>query len=66
MNNQHQINWVPLKRYCELTSESAHTVYCRRSAGIWIDGKQTKKVPGAGVWVNLREVEKWIETSSCL
>lgn len=66
MNNEHQIRWVPLKRYCELTGETAHTIHCRRSSGTWIDGKQSKKVPGGGIWVNLKEVERWIETSSCL
>lgn len=62
-NNNPHIRWVPVKRYCELTGETANAVRVRRCRGIWIDGKHAKAVPGAGVWVNLEEVEKWVESS---
>lgn len=65
MSKEHQVRWVPLKRYCELTGETANTVHVRRSKGIWIDGRHSKKIEGSGIWVNLKEVERWIETSPC-
>lgn len=65
MNQEYQIEWVPLKRYCELTGETANAVHVRRSKGIWIDGRHSKKVAGIGLWVNLREVEKWIAAQPC-
>lgn len=52
--------WVPLGDYLRLyPSETKEAVYTRRSRGFWQDGKHTSLKKGAGLWVNLIEVNKW-------
>lgn len=55
------IEWVKLSKYVEITGDSADSVHARRKAGKWLDGDQCKIVDG-NLWVNLRSVERWVET----
>lgn len=57
----HPIAWVKLKKYEELTGDSAASVHARRRAGKWRDGLQCKVVDEM-LWVNLQAAEKWVET----
>jgi hypothetical protein len=57
----HPITWVKLKKYEELTGDSAASVHARRRAGKWRDGLQCKVVDEM-LWVNLQAAEKWVET----
>jgi hypothetical protein len=61
-----QLIWVKLNRYCELSGESKEAVYTKRKNGIWIDGMQYKRGPDGNVWINLMEVELWIQTDGNL
>lgn len=54
-----RLGGLPLKRYCELTGESANTVYQRVHKKIWISGEQYVKPAGAGLWVLLDGVRAW-------
>jgi hypothetical protein len=54
------ISWVKLERYAEITGDSVDSVNARRKAGKWLEGCQWKLVDGR-IWVNLPEVEKWVE-----
>jgi len=57
----HPVEWVKLRKYVELTGDSAASVHARRRAGKWRDGHQCKVVDDM-LWVNLSAAEKWVET----
>ena len=56
-----QIEWVKLAKYCELTGETRDSVMKKRSSGMFIDGVHCKIAPDGNIWINLAEVEKWVE-----
>lgn len=56
-----QIEWVKLAKYCELTGETRDSVMKKRSSGMFLDGVHCKIAPDSNIWVNLTEVEKWVE-----
>ena len=47
------MKWVMLKKYCQETGDT--------EAGIWADGKHSKVGPNGRIWVNVEEVQKWVE-----
>lgn len=57
----HQVTWVKLRKYSELTGDTAASVHARRRSGKWRDGLQCKVVDDM-LWVNLAAAEKWVET----
>jgi len=57
------MNWFRLKKYCELTGDTENAVKSRRNNGKWAEGKHSKTGPDGKIWVNLKEVEKWVEGS---
>lgn len=60
------MKWVKLKRYCELSGDTPNAVHARRKKGLWLDGIQCKLGPDGNLWVNLDEVEKWVESDSLI
>lgn len=60
------MKWVKLKRYCELSGDTPNAVHARRKKGLWLDGVQCKLGPDGNLWVNLDEVEKWVESDSLI
>lgn len=58
---EHPVTWVKIKKYAELTGDSAASVHARRRSGKWCDGVQCKVVDEM-LWVNLAAAEKWVET----
>ena len=58
---EHPVTWVKIKKYAELTGDTAASVHARRRAGKWCDGIQCKVVDEM-LWVNLAAAEKWVET----
>jgi hypothetical protein len=57
----HPVTWVKVKKYEELTGDSAASVHARRRAGKWRDGLQCKVVDEM-LWINLQAAEKWVES----
>ena len=55
------MKWVMLKKYCQETGDTEDAVRWRRKAGIWADGKHSKVGPNGRIWVNVEEVQKWVE-----
>lgn len=55
------MKWVKLKKYCQDSGDTANAVHAKRKKGIWLDGIQCKIGPDGNVWVNVEEVEKWVE-----
>lgn len=55
------LKWVKLKKYCQDSGDTANAVHAKRKKGVWLDGIQCKIGPDGNVWINLAEVEKWVE-----
>ncbi len=58
------IKWVKLKKYCELSGDTINAVHAKRKKGMWLDEIQTKLGPDGNIWVNLIEVQKWVENGN--
>lgn len=62
MNEQEAIDrlgGLPLKRYCEISGESANTIYQRIHKEIWKEGVEFVKPHKAGIWILLDGVRAW-------
>ncbi len=55
-----QLNWVTVKRYCELSGETEKAVEGKRSTGHWIKGVHWVLSPDNRVRINLEKVEEWV------
>ncbi len=55
------MNWVKLNKYCELSGDTAYAVHARRHKGVWMDNLHCRIAPDGKLWINLMEVEKWVE-----
>lgn len=58
------MKWVKLKKYCDVSGDTANAVHARRKKGLWLDGVQCRLGPDGNLWVNLAEVEKWVENGN--
>jgi hypothetical protein len=56
------IQYVLLRRYCELTGDTPQAVYDRRRRGQWIDGLHCHVVGARRLWINLPVVQEWVRT----
>lgn len=56
--------WVKLKRYCELYGDTKDAVNAKRKKGIWRDGVHCRIAGDHRLWVNLEEVERWVESTN--
>ena len=55
------MKWVKLKKYCEESGETKDAVHSKRRKGQFVDGIHTKIAADGNLWVNIEEVEKWVE-----
>ena len=55
------MKWVKLKRYCEISGDTADAVDARKRRGKWLQGIHWQKRSGA-IWINLEEVSLWVES----
>lgn len=55
------MKWVKLNKYCELSGDTKDAVHAKRRKGIWLDEQQCRLGPDGNLWINLLEVEKWVE-----
>lgn len=58
------MKWVKLKKYCELSGDTINGAHAKRKKGLWLDGRQCKLGPDGNLWVNLLEIDKWIENGN--
>lgn len=58
------MKWIKLRKYCEISGDTSDAVHAKRKRGIWLDGLQCKVGPDGNLWVNLTEVEKWVESGN--
>lgn len=55
------LHWIRLAKYCELSGDTADAVHARRRKRQWTDGLHCRLGPDGNLWVNLEEVNKWVE-----
>jgi hypothetical protein len=58
------VKWVKLKKYCQVSGDTSNAVHAKRKRGMWLDGVQCKIGPDGNIWINLEEVEKWVENGN--
>ncbi|RUR14020.1 excisionase [Legionella septentrionalis] len=58
------VKWVKLKKYCQISGDTSNAVHAKRKRGMWLDGVQCKIGPDGNIWINLVEVEKWVENGN--
>jgi hypothetical protein len=58
------LKWVRLKKYCELSGDTPDAVHARRRKGEWLNDRHCRLAPDKHVWINLSEVEKWVEQTN--
>lgn len=56
-----RLRWVRMAHYCEATGDTPNAVHARRKKRQWLDGVQCKIAPDGNVWVNIDEVNRWVE-----
>ena len=49
------------KKYCQDSGDTSNAVHAKRKRGIWLDGVQCKIGPDGNIWINVVEIEKWVE-----
>lgn len=62
--SEKQLKWVKLARYCELSGETRDAVMKKRSSGVFLDGLHCKIAADGNIWMNLVEIEKWVENGN--
>lgn len=55
------MKWIKLKKYCEISGDTSNAVHAKRKRGMWLDGIHCRLGPDGNVWINVCEVEKWVE-----
>jgi hypothetical protein len=58
------MKWVKAKKYCEMTGETPDSIKAKRRAYHFIEGVHYKVAPDGNMWINIEEVEKWIENGN--
>jgi len=53
------MDWIPLKRYLELSGETREAVRKRIKVNAWKRGQQFSTPHGADIWVSLSGVRAW-------
>ncbi|WP_222937648.1 hypothetical protein [Spartinivicinus ruber] len=62
--DQDMLQWVKLKKYYELSGDTANAFYHKKSRGIWKEGCEYRKAADGVIWVNLKEVNNFAAKST--
>lgn len=55
------MKWVKINKYCELSGDTPDAIYAKNRRKIWTEGVHYKKAADGCLWINLEEVDKWVE-----
>lgn len=58
------LQWIRLAKYCELSGDTPDAVHARRRKKQWVDGLHCRLAPDGNLWVNLEEVNRWVESQA--
>ncbi|MBU2708959.1 hypothetical protein KCM76_23390 [Zooshikella marina] len=57
------LQWVKLKKYYELSGDTANAFNHKKSRGIWKEGCEFRKAADGVIWINLKEVNNFAAKS---
>jgi|JI6StandDraft_1071083.scaffolds.fasta_scaffold333941_2 hypothetical protein len=63
MKNDYPSRWVRAGKYEHIAGMTAEAVSIARRKGKLVDGKQVKLGPDGNLWVNVPEMDQWVETA---
>jgi len=63
-NQNYTLKWVKLKKYCQISGDTPDAVHAKRRKGTWLDDVHCKIAPDGNLWINLVEIEKWVESGT--
>ncbi len=55
------LNHVTIKKFSELSGYSQDAIRAKIKRGIWLERRHWRKAPDGRLFINLREVEQWLE-----
>lgn len=55
--------FVTVELAATITGLSEGAVRKRIERGLWLEGREWKRAPDGRVWIDMRGVERWIETA---
>ncbi len=58
------MKWIKLKYYCAISGDSINAVHAKRRKGQWLDEVHCRIAPDGNLWINLKAVEQWIESTA--
>ncbi|MBB3193987.1 excisionase [Roseateles terrae] len=58
--NSGGFRFVTIRKAAELTGLSAGAIEKRIARGIWARGKHYRKADDGRIWIDMKEVEKWV------
>lgn len=56
-----QLNWVPAKKFKDLTGFTNQDLYQRRVSGQWLEKVIWCKAEDGLIYYNLKEYESWVQ-----
>lgn len=59
---QNPLQWVKLKKWCEMSGDTPPAIYARISKKIWREGLHYSKTDAKTIWINTEESQKWINS----
>jgi hypothetical protein len=54
---------ITLRRYCDITGETAQAVHDRRRKGEWVDGKHCHMKRGR-LWIDVPGIANWVRSEA--
>lgn len=58
------MKWVTIRKFANLSGYSEEAVRQKIKKGIWLYGIHYRKAPDSRILISIKEIEKWIESSS--
>ena len=55
------MNWVTIKKLCELSGYTQDAIRAKVKRGIWTCGKHWRKAPDGRILFNIKAIESWVE-----
>jgi hypothetical protein len=62
MKNDYPSRWVRARKYEVISGMTAEAIKTARSRGKLIDGVHVKLGPDGNLWVNVPEMDAWVES----